>query len=301
MVADVVPGALQRLIAIRYHVSLGVATPILGGGDECLLWRVAAPRPLVVRVSAPRRRRADLAWAFTAAVAFARQLPEAISPLSTVDGAYVVDWDGAPVSLWPYIPGEHLNRERPDARAQAARLLARLHQTARRLPTTPTRPAGQPADAVSTVSLDDVADPDLDRLMDRWRTGGALAWPGGIVHGDFYRRNLLWHDGRITGLIDWDDARLDRFVTELAWATWELAKNPAGDRIQPDRAAAFLATYRAAGGPAFPHDMIGPLIRYQLREEIRRSRTAALTGGHHDPAYEAAEVRAFGTVEDDLR
>ena len=47
--------------------------------------------------------------------------------------------------------------------------------------------------------------------------------------------------------------------------------------------------------------MITPLIRHQLRAEIHRSRTAALAGHHHDPAYEAAEVRAFGTVRDDLR
>ena len=40
----------------------------------------------------------------------------------------------------------------------------------------------------------------------------------GIVHGDFYRGNLLVDDGFIVGLIDWDEARVDDYVTEFAWS-----------------------------------------------------------------------------------
>ncbi len=117
--------------------------------------------------------------------------------------------------------------------------------------------------------------------------------PVGVVHGDFYRRNLIWRGGRIVGVVDWDEARVDHFGAELAWSVWEFAKRSSGEAMHPDRAIAFLADYAAAGGPGFPDRMITPLIRERLRWEIRRSRCAALQGERPDEVYEAAEVRAF--------
>jgi Ser/Thr protein kinase RdoA (MazF antagonist) len=117
-----------------------------------------------------------------------------------------------------------------------------------------------------------------------------------MVHGDFYRRNILCRDGRIVGLIDWDEARHDRLVAELAWSVWEFAKSDDGTTLLPDRARAFLNDYRNAGGPIAPSGALLPLIRAHLRYEVDRAEHARNAGEYMDPDYQAAEITAFHTL-----
>lgn len=63
----------------------------------------------------------------------------------------------------------------------------------------------------------------------------------GIVRGDVYRANLLVRGGRVVGVIDREDARVDWLGWELANATWEVCK--AGDALDEARAAAFVGAY----------------------------------------------------------
>jgi phosphotransferase family enzyme len=112
--------------------------------------------------------------------------------------------------------------------------------------------------------------------------------PRGPLHGDFYRRNILVAGDRLT-LLDWDEARFDALVTELAWSVWEFGKASGGDALDEARAVEFLAAYEGAGGPPYPRNMIVPLIRANLRAELER-------GGPHEPAYDAAERRAFAAL-----
>jgi homoserine kinase type II len=284
------------LLRTRYGITAGALTP-LTGGEACTVYLVEAPTPVVIRLSPTELSVAELAWAYAAAVELGQDIPEVVRPIAALDGSLVVDAGGSPMSVWPAVGGAHLDREDPAARESAARLLAKLHRAAGRIAVGP-RPGPRTAPPPA-VDLADVDDPDLADRLRRWRSGNS--WPSGVVHGDFFRGNLLWRDGRITGLIDWDEARIDCFAAELAWSVWEFAKGPDGDRLRPDRAAAFLSAYRRAGGPRYPGTLLGALIRQRLRSEIRRSRIAAALGRPHDLAYEAAEVRAFATVEDDLR
>ena len=122
------------------------------------------------------------------------------------------------------------------------------------------------------------------------------------VHGDFYRRNLLCRDGRIVGLIDWDEARPDVQLREVAWAVWEFGQ-VGGDRLDFGRAAEFLAAYAEAGGdlPTDADQAVIPLIRWHLREEIRRAHAATACGcarSTEDREYTDGEVRAFGWLRD---
>lgn len=57
------------------------------------------------------------------------------------------------------------------------------------------------------------ADPDDSLEETRIRRLLADAWPPPanpmtLVHGDLWPGNVLWSEGRITGLVDWEDARL---------------------------------------------------------------------------------------------
>jgi aminoglycoside phosphotransferase (APT) family kinase protein len=115
----------------------------------------------------------------------------------------------------------------------------------------------------------------------------------GIVHGDYYRGNLLVDGGYIVGLVDWDEARVDNYVTEFAWSMWEFAKSPDGTTMLADRADRFAEVYRQVGGRSITIDEAIPWIRDRLAAEIERSRERRDAGLPADEAYEAAEIEAL--------
>jgi Ser/Thr protein kinase RdoA (MazF antagonist) len=282
------PG-LRAEVLHRYRLS-GAAEPLIGNGDECELWRVDASPPVVVRLSPPWRSVAGLAWTHRVARTLAVGNAEVICPLPGLDGTTIFAWRDRPVSVWPYVQGHTLNRDDANQRTAAAGLLARLHRSA--LSTSDLNDA-PPAPIPPDARVRTLPDPELDAELTRWHDGGARAEPRAVVHGDFYRRNILCRAGKIVGLIDWDDAHVDLLAAELAWATWELAKAPTGDMILIDRASCFIAAYQAADGPVTSTAMLVPLIRDHLRLEVALADAAGYSGHRVDENYRAAEIRGF--------
>lgn len=255
-----IPESLLACLADRYGIRVAAAEPVVGHGDEASVWRVQdVGRSLVVRVSPGTRELSRLVESNELATALADTVVEVTAPIRSIDGSAAVLWGDRPISVWPFVDGAFLDRFDPEQLRAAARL-ARLHRVGR----------------------------------DWLRTSGALTDDQdqqGLVHGDFYARNLLCHRGRIAGLIDWDDARIERLDAELAWATWEMAKSPRGDALAHDRAALFLNSYVAAAGPGRPQADFIQLIRARLIGEL----------GGDDPDYEASLHAALRTVVDDDR
>jgi aminoglycoside phosphotransferase (APT) family kinase protein len=64
------------------------------------------------------------------------------------------------------------------------------------------------------------ADPSFD--VERIRDTLKLAWPlpqrnaAALLHGDFWPGNLLWRDGQLVAVIDWEDATLGDPLTDFA-------------------------------------------------------------------------------------
>ncbi len=284
---------LRRALSSGFEIRVDAATPIVGG-DECLLWHVTAPRPVVVRAAPSWRSDAELRWAYGVAAALRAYVPEVVTP----ESAAIVRWRGRAVTVWPYVPGRHLDRERPDDRAAAARLLARLHRAALMVADPGNRPPNDPdgpTDWPRAATIDGMVDHELDDTLASWHTGAGVSAPRGPLHGDFYRRNLLVGSGPLA-LLDWDEARIDAVLVELAWSVWEFCH--IGSAFDRDRARGFLADYRRAGGPPYDVGMIVPFIRERLRWEVARSRAAAAAGEYHDLEYEAGEVCAFALLRD---
>jgi Ser/Thr protein kinase RdoA (MazF antagonist) len=283
------PAELAIEVASRYGVS-GVAVPIVDGGDECELWRLASSPPVVVRVSPAWRSTTELAYSHQVAAEFGAWIPEVICPLVGAEGSTLFRWKARTVSVWPLIRGGPLDRENAALRDQAAGLLARLHRVTPRLVVSePWRPAA----VMNTGPARSMPDDDLDIWLDRWRRDEAAGEPVGLVHGDFYRRNIMCREGQIVGLIDWDDTHHDLLVADLAWAVWEMAKSPDGTMLLVDRADAFLTSYKAFGGPVRRSAALIPLIRAHLRYEVDRAEQAKIRGAPMDETYQAAEITAF--------
>lgn len=111
----------------------------------------------------------------------------------------------------------------------------------------------------------------------------------------YHRLNLLARDDTIVAVLDWDNAHPDFLMQEVAWSTWEFCKNADNDNWYPERAGAFLQTYREAGGPckAEEYASLLPFIRWRLREEVRYNLVMEAKGEFWDSEYVEATLRAF--------
>jgi aminoglycoside phosphotransferase (APT) family kinase protein len=75
------------------------------------------------------------------------------------------------------------------------------------------------------------------------------AWPGMqhddavIVHGDYWPGNTLWRRGRLTAIIDWEQARYGDPAKDVACCRLDLTL-----LVGTEAADAFLRAYRAASG-----------------------------------------------------
>ena len=79
------------------------------------------------------------------------------------------------------------------------------------------------------------------------------------------------HQGRVTAVLDWEEAEIDWQVWDLASSLWPFCRR--GDRLDDQAVREFLVAYRAAGGPVPPDEdeLIMPLVRAKLLLEVLRA------------------------------
>lgn len=182
------------------------------------------------------------------------------------DAAFIAEHAGKPVALFPWVTGESLCQARvtPGATRRVGAALARVHLVGasfkganasrfdldsldQRLQGL--RAPGRAADAASTAAppastLPPEVAAAVDELTGRLQRIRAAAPPTSgpetLIHGDLFRDNVLWQDGEISALLDFESASrgsatFDLAVTMLAWCF--------GDDLDPDLAAALAAGY----------------------------------------------------------
>ncbi|MCK0154403.1 homoserine kinase [Alcanivorax sp. S6407] len=188
-------------------------------------------------------------------------------PLTDAQGNWQIRVAGKPAVLMPRLPGDHDFAVDKGRCAQVGTLLARLHQcdTAALLPLPSERerldslrhqltrlPASQQAGA--------------RQLLDRWQ-----ASPAGrtLIHGDLFRDNLLWKDGRISALLDFYNACLDDPEYDLAVTLNDWCVAPDGKPL-PEREQALLEAYQANGGQFDPGRLKQALAVAALRFWLSR-------------------------------
>jgi len=274
-----------------------VAEPLEGGHKNRLL----RCGEVVLRIE--ERDPESVAWEHELTTFLSHDVPEVVTPLVALDGSTFAETDGVVVSVLPFVEGAPLDRDDESERLEVARLLARLHWVGRiwKRPR-PDRPAFADLDLetnawwdVRIIEMPAV----LARAYERSRAWLAAApWLGrGAVHGDVYRGNLRVRDRRIRGVLDWEDARVDWPAWELANATWEVCKDEARDRLDPERSARFLDAYAEAEGPG----ELGPfddLLRLRLVADALYSLTSAARGEPWSPRYVEHLLRALERFDD---
>jgi aminoglycoside phosphotransferase (APT) family kinase protein len=176
------------------------------------------------------------------------------------------------------VPGGPLDRDDAGQREQLAAWLAGLHRM--------DWDGGQRPGASSWLDRDVVRNAWWDwEIVDKppvlvaayERVTAFLADPPplavGVVHGDVYRGNTRVDGGRVVGVVDWEEARLDWLASELANAAWEL-RDPDG----------FVAAYVAAGGPAEVEHLV-ELTLLRNVADVLYSLTSKARGEAYSPEY----------------
>lgn len=295
-----VDGPIRDLIEREF--GLRVASPTaVHGGEESAAWRVTADgSDWLVRISPLWRTVAELEWVYAVVAHVARLVPEVPLPRQTRRGRWTTAINGHLVTVHPFVTGRLLDRHDPSQRAAVAELLACVHRALGSWPGSRDRPGGHPL-RVTPVVTDPPELIDLD--LDRWL--GDLPGTGlarGLIHGDVYPRNLLWCDGRIQALVDWDELAVDWREQEVAWTAWELCHDAPGINFDRPAAAAFFAAYLEAGGVVSPGfgQRSTQFIRRRLRAECRSALAAQAAGRPFDTEYYASEVAAFANLRDEI-
>jgi aminoglycoside phosphotransferase (APT) family kinase protein len=102
---------------------------------------------------------------------------------------------------------------------------------------------------------DRLAVPAWSHEPDAWQKaidvvmGPQPAYAECFVHRDYHPSNVLWRNGRVTGVVDWVNGCRGPANIDVAWCRHNLAN------LQSVAIAdAFLASYTAAAGPDFRYD-----------------------------------------------
>jgi Ser/Thr protein kinase RdoA (MazF antagonist) len=278
--------ARDGLFALRVYSPL--TTPEMACAEHALLARVAAHMP---EVPAP--------------------IP---APALNTDCPTLV----SRASLSPFIDGHLPDRTNTAHRVEAARTLGRLHTVLASLDGVPSR-ASHPALAdlnwhenrlwewpagrriVVREAGEDAAAMIEDGLAKCETELARLArqgWARMPVHGDYYEGNLILAGGRIRGVVDWDEFRVDWRAWEASNALWSFCRNAASDGFDRDATRSFLAAYEESGQRLLDSERteMVTLIRLTRLWEALYTVGEAQRGGTPDWAYFAANLRAFETL-----
>jgi Ser/Thr protein kinase RdoA (MazF antagonist) len=287
---------LLRATEERYALGrLAFVRRLPGGYANDVFLLTAGEQRVVLRVKWPPVDVDGLAWEHRLLTRLYNTMPAVPRPLRTHDGSTFFFHEGRPVSLVPYLPGSPANREN---RVVVAQTLGQLHATTldlserpgharlRDLPFPPVREL--PAALEPWRMRISQARADAIELVRRLNSTRQLN--SGIAHNDLFPGNILINHGRVSGLLDWEEANVDWLVWDLACGLWSFC-NHGDEELDANAAALFVAAYREAGGTVPPEedDLIVPLIRVKRILEVLRAPT------DRDPRwdYQLANLRTY--------
>jgi len=217
------------------------------------------------------------------------------SPLADRGNRYLGTLNGKPATLVTRLPGVPVGSPRPAHCERVGAMLADMHLAGRGYGGKLENPRG-PAwwrEAAGQVApfLDAGRSELLASELEFQSQHRALDLPRGPVHADLFRDNVLFEEDRIGGVIDFYFAGIDALLFDVAVTVNDWCIDPSGE-IDPDRAGALLAAYRAtrelssAEREAWPVLLRAAALRFWLSRlyDFYLPRPGELTHAH-DPEH----------------
>jgi homoserine kinase type II len=169
------------------------------------------------------------------------------APIADLSDRYLGVLNGKPAALVTRLPGRSLQDPQPAHCAELGALLARMHLAGRSYSAFLENPRGPKWWRLAARDVAPFLDDAKRKLLE-----AELAFqaeqrfpdlPRGPVHGDLFRDNALWEDGRISGVVDFYFAGVDCFLYDVAVCANDWCLDGAG--LQAERLRAFLGAYNA--------------------------------------------------------
>jgi homoserine kinase type II len=174
-------------------------------------------------------------------------------PRETRSGTLMAEARGKPVAIVDRLPGRWIDAPTPAHCTAMGELLARMHLQARDYPRFQPNLRGIGWWKDVLVRLEPkLADETFHELAEEvifqdtfFRSAAFERLPGGPVHADLFRDNVLWQDGRIGGVIDFYFAGCTLWLYDLAVTVNDWCVDLATGSFEPPRAQALLDAYHA--------------------------------------------------------
>ncbi len=229
------------------------------------------------------------------------------APIADVGDQYLGELNGKPAALVTRLPGKSVMRPGADHCGQLGALLARMHLAGRSYAAHQDNPRGprwwrETAPKVRPF-LDEAGQALLEREMTFQGQHRFPELPRGPVHGDLFRDNAIFQDGRLCGVFDFYFAGVDVLLFDVAVCAndWCLVDPAADRRFAPNLVAAFLGEYAKVRTftpderEAWPTLLRGAALRFWLSRlyDYHLPRPGELVHAH-DPGHfrEVLELRA---------
>jgi len=175
------------------------------------------------------------------------------APCETRAGRLLAEARGKPVAIVERLPGSAAESPTVAQCAATGELLAKMHLAARDFPRFQPnlRGIGWWKEAIARLEPllpDDSFHELAEELIVQdsfFRSPRFEQLPGGPIHADLFRDNVLWHDGRIGGVLDFYFAGCSLWLYDLAVVVNDWCVDPATAEFDPPRAQALLDAYHA--------------------------------------------------------
>lgn len=168
------------------------------------------------------------------------------APIATLDGMTSTIFCGKPTFLFPKLEGRHLDSTTEIQCESIGAFLASLHQALSELRTERENPYSLPwmkqALKETRHRLSDEHSAQIEVLVDEYSRIVSEDVPRGIIHGDLFKDNALFHDdGTLSGVIDFYHACNDILIQDIAIAINDWCVS--GSQISESKKTALLKGY----------------------------------------------------------
>lgn len=169
------------------------------------------------------------------------------NPVGCLENGFLGEIKGKPAALATRLRGRSNMEPDGHACAEVGELLADMHLAGKSYAKPMANPRGLDWFAATADKVRPVLDADNAALLDEELAFARAAFqqadlPGGVVHVDLFRDNVLFEGERLSGVIDFYFACQDRLLYDLAITVNDWCVG-AGGELDAERARALVAAY----------------------------------------------------------
>jgi len=234
----------------RYALRSATEIQAIASGIENTNYFVTTVKGRYVLTLYERLPASELPFYLNLMAHLARAGVEVPAPEPDRTGALFSLLNGKPASLVTRIDGAPVIVPSPQHCVEVGAALARLHVASMSYRARLSNRRGPAWWRQAARAVKPHLSPDQAALLDaelKFQTGfGRVKLPKGAIHGDLFCDNVLFHDGRVAGIIDFGFAATDFYAYDLAITVNDWCVDDAGSKaVDAERAEALVTAYDA--------------------------------------------------------